>query len=188
MTHIPQFHASNLTHTSLHTGRGRPATSVLQPQIRLHVLLVGFDARLTVRIGTDEPTFKDRGQHEHLEQLADRVFVERWKTDIRRWATVIRVGLVRAIDGCLENLRHRTSRQNIQLILIQMMSWYGHRQLAAMAWQEICDQLVATPLLMLLPALCRSRVFTTVIGVAPRSCFPSFLKAAGHTRDRQLPA
>ena len=61
-----------------------PAIRYVLRKNRVHVFLVAFDARLAVGIDADQPAFDDRGQHQHLEELAERGFVEPRQMQIGR--------------------------------------------------------------------------------------------------------
>ena len=72
-----------------------------------HVLLVGFHTWLTIGIGANKTSFNDCGQHQHLEQLTQSVFVDCRKNQVGCWTAVVRVSLIRAVDGGLPGARHR---------------------------------------------------------------------------------
>ena len=68
-------------------------------EFRVHVLLVGFDARLAVGVDVDEAALDGGGQHEHLKHLAHFVGGESRKQDVGGGAIVIGVRLICSGDG-----------------------------------------------------------------------------------------
>ena len=93
---------------------------LLPPQNRVHVLLIRLDARLAVGVDADQPAFDHRGQHEHLEKLPERAFVEPGQADRGRAAIVLGIGLVRAGVGRPENVGQGLAGKRVELVLVEL--------------------------------------------------------------------
>jgi hypothetical protein len=121
-------------------------------QIGLHVPLVRFHPGLTVGIRTDEASFDNRRQHQHLEQLAEGMFTESGQLQVGCRSTGLGIRLIGPCDGCIEDSRQGGSSQLIQTILIQPMRRNSHGSQHRRPGQKIGNQLIPTTFLMLLTA------------------------------------
>ena len=67
-------------------------------QNRLHVVLIGLDTWLTVRVGSNQTTFHGSSQHEHLKQFSEGILVEFWQNNVRGWTPIVCVSFVGPVE------------------------------------------------------------------------------------------
>src|SRR5216683_4952479 len=97
--------------TFLEARTGREA---LPLQRRTHVALVTFHTGLTVRVDAHQPSFNNSGEHQHLQQLSQRVLREGRDDQVRGRSGRLAVSLVRPLEGRVQKVRKGFARQRVQ--------------------------------------------------------------------------